>query len=340
MTVDDIARVVGGKVRGNGRVEIQSVSQLETASASQLAYAEGGRALDHAALSHAACILVIDSSCLPERTTIEVNDPKLAFIQAAEALRPALPQPSGIHPSAVVSAGATLGDEVYVGPHGVIEDEAQVGHGTRLMAGVCLGKGARVGAGCILHPGVILYPGAWVGDRVIIHAGVVIGGDGFGYVLAEGGYRKFPQMGGVVIEDDVEIGCNTTVDRGSLGTTVIGAGTKIDNLVQIAHNVRVGRHCVIAAQTGISGSVEIGDEVVIGGQVGIGDHVRIERRATIGSGAGILPGKIIREGSVMWGTPARPLAEFKKIYATLVRLPEIASKMKEISRKMPEDRRS
>ncbi|MGH9398560.1 MAG: UDP-3-O-(3-hydroxymyristoyl)glucosamine N-acyltransferase [Terriglobia bacterium] len=338
MTVDDIARVLGGKVHGNGRAEIQTVAQLETASASELAYAEGNRALDCATLSHAGCILVIDSSSLPHRTTIEVSHPKLAFIQAAAALRPALPHPAGIHPSAVISPVARLGNGVYAGPNVVVEDEAQIGDGTILMAGACLGKGARVGAGCVLHPGVILYPGARVGDRVILHAGAVIGGDGFGYVRAESGYLKFPQMGGVLIEDDVEIGCNTTVDRGSLGTTVIGSGTKIDNLVQVAHNVRIGRHCVIAAQTGISGSVEIGDEVVIGGQVGIGDHARIERRATVGSGAGILTGKVIREGSVVWGTPARPLAEAKRLYASFARLPELARKVKEISRKKPEGR--
>jgi UDP-3-O-[3-hydroxymyristoyl] glucosamine N-acyltransferase len=169
---------------------------------------------------------------------------------------------------------------------------------------------------------------------VILHAGVVIGSDGFGYVLAEGRYHKFPQLGHVVIEDEVEIGSNSTVDRGSLGVTVIGQGTKIDNLVQIAHNVRIGRHCVIAAEVGISGSVEVGDYVVMGGQVGIGDHARIEERAVLGGGAAILPGKIVRQGETVWGSPARPLAEFKRMYAHLSRLPELAQKVKDISARL------
>jgi UDP-3-O-[3-hydroxymyristoyl] glucosamine N-acyltransferase len=167
---------------------------------------------------------------------------------------------------------------------------------------------------------------------VIIHAGAVIGSDGFGYVLAAGRHQKFPQLGQVVIENEVEIGSNTTIDRGSLGTTVIGQGTKIDNLVQIAHNVRVGRHCVIAAQTGISGSVEIGDYVVLGGQVGIGDRARIEEGVTIGAQAGVPTGKIVRRGSVLWGTPARPMTEFKKIYAHLSNLPKLAEKIRELTR--------
>ncbi|MGH9434368.1 MAG: UDP-3-O-(3-hydroxymyristoyl)glucosamine N-acyltransferase [Terriglobia bacterium] len=333
MTVDEIARVVGGIVRGDGRARIQTVAQLESASSGELAYAEGSRALESAARSRAGCILVRDSASLPQRTTIEVRQPKLAFIQAAGALQPAVLPLSGVHPSAVISPTAAIGEGVYAGPHVVIEDGAQAGDGTILMAGVCLGRGARVGAGCVLHPGVVLYPGARVGNRVILHAGVVIGADGFGYVRAESGYVKFPQIGAVVIEDDVEIGPNTTVDRGSLGTTIVGAGTKIDNLVQVAHNVHIGRHCAIAAQTGISGSVEIGDDVLIGGQVGIGDHARIEKRATVGSGAGILTGKVIREGCIVWGTPARPLAEIKKLYATFARLPELARQVKEFSRK-------
>jgi UDP-3-O-[3-hydroxymyristoyl] glucosamine N-acyltransferase len=171
---------------------------------------------------------------------------------------------------------------------------------------------------------------------VVIHAGTVIGSDGFGYVLAEGRHHKFPQLGQVIIEDDVEIGSNTTIDRGSLGDTVVGQGTKIDNLVQVAHNVRIGRHCAIAAQTGISGSVEIGNYVFIGGQVGIGDKARIEDQAMLGGGARILPGKIVRRGTFMWGMPARPLSEFKKIHAQLTNLPNLAKKVSEISQVLAE----
>lgn len=333
MTVDEIAHLVGGKVRGDGRAQLDGVAQLETASDRDLAYADGSRGAGPAKRSRAGCILVADSSPFPGRTTIEVKNPKLAFIQVAEALVPSSSHPSGIHPTAVISPAARLGERVFAGPHSVVAGGAILEEGVMLMAGVCIGEGARVGEGSILHPGVVLYAGSSVGRRVILHAGAVIGGDGFGYVFADGRYHKFPQIGGVIIEDDVEIGCNTTIDRGSLGTTRVGQGTKIDNLVQIAHNVSIGRHCVIAAQTGISGSVVIGDEVVIGGQVGIGDHVRIESHAMVGSGAGILTGKIVREGSVVWGTPARPLAEVKRIYAAMARLPETTRILKKSSRK-------
>jgi UDP-3-O-[3-hydroxymyristoyl] glucosamine N-acyltransferase len=183
---------------------------------------------------------------------------------------------------------------------------------------------------------VSVYPGAKIGNRVILHAGVVVGSDGFGYVFADDHYEKFPQRGGVVIGDDVEIGSNSTVDRGSLGVTVIAQGTKIDNLVQIAHNVRVGRHCVIAAQSGISGSAEIDDYVVMGGQVGVADHVRIEERAMIGGQAGIF--RTIRKGTKVWGTPARPLDEFKKVYAQLANLPNLARRVKEISEQLSQGR--
>jgi UDP-3-O-[3-hydroxymyristoyl] glucosamine N-acyltransferase len=170
-----------------------------------------------------------------------------------------------------------------------------------------------------------------IGNRVVIHSGAVIGADGFGYVFADGRHQKFPQLGQVIVEGDVEIGGNTTIDRGSLGNTIIGEGTKIDNLVQIAHNVRIGRHCVIAALTGISGSVEIGNNVVISGQVGIGDKARIEDQAVIGAQAGIPTGKVVRRSNVMWGTPARPMSEFRKTYAQMKNLPNLAKKVRELS---------
>ena len=203
-----------------------------------------------------------------------------------------------------------------------------------MRAGTFIGAGVRVGARCVLHPRVTVYPGAQIGDRVILHAGVVVGSDGFGYVFAEGRQVKFPQLGTIVIEDDVEIGSNSTLDRGSLGSTVIGQGTKIDNLVQIAHNVKIGRHCIIVSQTGISGSSEVGDYVVMAGQVGVGDHARIEDRVVVGGQAGVLPGKIVRSGSIVWGTPCRPMSEFKKTIARMARLDDLAAKVKELSRQM------
>ena len=320
MKVRELAERLEGRWYGEGERDIRGVASLESATPSDLSYAEGERALARAASSAAGCTLVAEGSVLRDQTTITVEHPKLAFVRAARWVIPPAPLPAGIHPSAIIAPQVRLGEGVSVGPYSVIGSGASVGDGTRLGASVVLGEGVRVGAFCVLYPRVALYPGAQIGHRVILHSGVVIGSDGFGYVAAEGRYEKFPQCGSVMIEDDVEIGSNTTIDRGSLGTTVVGEGTKIDNLVQIAHNVRIGRHCVIAAQTGISGSTVIEDHVVIAGQAGLGDHVRVQSGAVIGGQAGILPGKIVRRGTTVWGTPARPLAEFKRMYAKLVRL--------------------
>jgi UDP-3-O-[3-hydroxymyristoyl] glucosamine N-acyltransferase len=226
---------------------------------------------------------------------------------------------------------------VYVGPYAVVGAGASVGEATQILAGAKVGEGARVGRGCVLHPNVVLYEGATVGDRVVLHAGVVVGADGFGYVRDAGGvYHKFPQVGTVVIEDDVEIGPHTCVDRGALGETRIGRGTKIDNLVQIGHNVRVGEDVVIAAQTGVSGSTVIESDAVIGGQVGMGDHARVERGAIVGSKAGVLPGKIVRAGTVQWGVPVRPLEEYKRLNALWGRLPRMREELDELKRQVRE----
>lgn len=339
MRVSEIAQILGGRAQGDAAREIRGIAGLEAAGPEELSFAEGPRALERAARSKAGCILVLEGASLAGRTTIAVANPKWAFIRATEALRPSRPPAPEIHPTAVIHSEARLARDVSVGPHAVVERGVTAGAGTRLGAGVFLGEGVQVGAQCFLYPRVTIYPGARIGNRVVLHAGVVIGSDGFGYVFAEGRQHKFPQIGQVVIEDHVEIGSNSTVDRGSLGTTVIGEGTKIDNLVQIAHNVRIGRHCVIAAQTGISGSAEIGDYVVLAGQVGVADRVRIEDRAVIGAQAGIPTGKVVRKGSTMWGTPARPLAQFKKIYANLSNLPKLAQTVKELSRHVPGDSR-
>jgi UDP-3-O-[3-hydroxymyristoyl] glucosamine N-acyltransferase len=334
MTVREIARVVGGLVEGEASREICGVAALGAAGPTDLTFATDSRGLGQAAHTNAGCILIPQGNSLEGLTTVAVAEPKLAFIRAAAELVPVARYAEGVHPTAVIMTEAALGPEVSVGPHCVVENHSRVGARTRLAASVVVGEGAEVGEGCIFHPGVRIYPGARIGNRVILHAGVVIGGDGFGYVFAEGCHHKFPQLGGVIIEDDVEIGCNSTVDRGSLGTTVIGEGTKIDNLVQIAHNVRIGKHCVIVAQAGISGSVNVGDYAVIGGQVGIGDHVTIEEGATIASGGGVLPGKIVRTGSVIWGVPGRPLSVFKRQYAHLSRLPDLARRVSELERRL------
>jgi len=334
MKVSEIAEMLRGITTGDAEREIRAVAALEAAGPGDLGYVEGPRALEQAAVSHAGCLLIPEGMSLPGHTTIAVRHPKLALIRVAEALHPPPPRPAGIHPTAVVAEDAHVAPDCSVGANVVIESGVTVGAGTQLCPGVFLGAGVRVGTHCTLHPRVTVYPGAQIGNRVILHAGVVVGSDGFGYVLAEGRHVKFPQLGKIVIEDDVEIGSNSTLDRGSLGATVIGQGTKIDNLVQIAHNVKIGRHCIIVSQTGISGSTEVGDYVVMAGQVGVGDHARIEDRVVIGGQAGVLPGKIVRSGSIIWGTPSRPMAEFKKTIARLARLDTLAAQVKALTKQM------
>jgi len=335
MTAKELAGLLGGKLQGDGARLIHGVSTLESAGPDDLTFAEGDRALEQAAASPAGCILIPEAATLAGvAATIAVKHPKLAFVRAVEALCPSPKPDPGIHPSAVVAADAVLAADVSVGPNVVVERGAKIGARTRLDAGVVIGEGTEVGSDCRFHPRVVVYPDARIGNRVILHAGVVIGSDGFGYVLAESRYHKFPQLGRVILEDDVEIGSNSTVDRGSLGTTVIGQGTKIDNLCQVAHNVTIGRHCVIAAQTGIAGSVEIGNYVVMAGQVGIADHIRIEDNVQIGGHSAIFPGKIVRRGSVVWGSPARPIGDYKKQQACLAQLPKLIERVKELARRI------
>lgn len=336
MTTQEITKLLGARLHGDATREIRGVAGLDNAGPDELTFAEGARTLAQAANSQAGCILVAEGTELPGKTTIAVVNPKLAFIRAVEALRPPAVPPPGVHPSAVVAPDAQVAADASVGPGVVIESGAKVGARTRLSAGVTLGEGAQIGADCVFHPRVTVYPGARIGNRVILHAGVVIGSDGFGYVLADGRHHKFPQLGEVIIEDDVEIGSNSTVDRGSLGATVIGEGTKIDNLCQIAHNVRIGRHSVIAGQSGIAGSAEVGSYVVMGGQVGVSDHTRIEDRVMIGAKSAVFPGKVVRAGAVVGGIPARPVADFKRQQASLAKLPELIRQVKALAKKLRE----
>jgi UDP-3-O-[3-hydroxymyristoyl] glucosamine N-acyltransferase len=227
-----------------------------------------------------------------------------------------------IHPSAIVSASAQIGRNAAVGPRVILGEEVKVGDETTIGPGSVIADGATIGSHCRLDANVTIYPGTTLGDRVIVQAGAVLGSEGFGYVRdpQTGRYEQFPQVGRLVIEDDVEIGANSTIDRGALDETRIRRGTKIDNLVHVGHNVQIGRDVVIAAQTGLSGSVTIEDNVIIGGQVGIADHVRIKEGAILGAQSGVPTKKVIRgKGVVFWGTPARPIREYLKELAFLSR---------------------
>jgi len=338
MTVAELAEMIGGRAAGDGGVTVRRVSSIEAAGEGDLVFVEEAKLLGAALRSGASCAVVPEDAEVGEGPcVIYARRPKLAFALIAEALHPPEMRGGGVHPSASVDESAALGEGVHVGPRAVVGAGAALGDGTQVLAGAVVGRGVRVGRRCVLHPNVVLYEGVTLGDRVVLHAGAVVGADGFGYVRdGEGVYHKFPQVGTVVIEDDVEIGAQTCVDRGALGETRIGRGTKIDNLVQIGHNVRVGEGVVIAAQTGVSGSTVIESEAVIGGQVGMGDHARVERGAVVGSKAGILPGKVVRAGTVQWGIPVRPLDEYKRLNALWGRLPRMREEIEELKRQVRE----
>jgi UDP-3-O-[3-hydroxymyristoyl] glucosamine N-acyltransferase len=327
-TVGQIAALLGLAYRGDGTRLLTKAAKWETADETSLIFVQSGESEGvQSGDSRAACAIAQEIAPLAGMNVIFSEKPKLDFARAAAFLNPRPKSMGTRHATVEIHPEAEIGENVEVGPFVVVEAGVRIGAGTIVHASVTLGKGCSLGRECILYPGVVLYPGAQLGNRVILHAGVVVGSDGFGYVPDGESYRKFPQVGAVVLEDDVEIGCNTTIDRGSLGTTHIGEGTKIDNLVQIAHNVEIGRHVVIAAQTGISGSTVIEDHAVIGGQVGFGDHAHVQKGAVIGSKAGVLPGKIVRSGDVYWGVPVRPLREYKRLNALFGRLPEMKAEI-------------
>lgn len=328
----EIAQLLGARLEGDALVPVSGVASPEHAQGSDLIYVDSARYLSRAE-SSAARVVIVPAGLRPARKTIlEVNEPKVAFAKAAAWILEKPASRAAIHPTAIVSATAQLAEGVSIGPYVVIEDETRVGPRTKIEAFCFLGRGARLGEKCWLHPRVTLYPGACLGSRVEVHSGAVIGSDGFGYVFGEGRQWKFPQVGDVEIGDDVEIGANTTIDRGSLETTRIATGVKIDNLVQIAHNVNIGEHSVIAAQTGVSGSSTIGKKCVVAGQVGIADHCHIEDNAILGAQAGIPSGKIIRRAQTVWGTPARPLTRFKEQYALFARLPELLERVRKLEK--------
>src|ERR1041385_5950090 len=340
MTVQELAEIVGGRVVGDSGTRIERIADLINADQNEIAYVEDEKLIAGARESKAACLIVKDGVAekFPGRTVIEVSNPKLAFSLIGAALHPPVRREPTIHPTAVIAENADIALTAYVGPNVCVGEHTRVGPYTRLEAGVVLGANVGVGDDCVLHPNVVLYDNVSIGNRVILHAGVCLGADGFGYVRHDLGYQKFPQIGTVVIEDDVEIGAHTCVDRAALWRTRIGRGTKLDNMVHVGHNCDIGERVVIAAQTGISGSVVIEDDAVIGGQVGFGDHTRVQKGAVIGSKAGILPGKIVRPG-VWWGIPVQPLAQYKRMNAHLNRLPQMRDEIKELQAEVQELRK-
>lgn len=333
MRVRELAEWLGATFEGDGERELTGVQSLESAGGQELSFVSSMKALGQAEASAAGC-LIVPVEFPPGRTVIRANAPRTAFARAVSRLIPPPPHQPGIDPTAVVSPQAEIGESVEIGPHASIGEGSRVESNCRIGPGCAIGRRVVIGHHSVLHAHVTLYDDVDIGSHVILHAGSVIGADGFGFVLDGERYQKFPQIGRVEIGDFVEIGANSCVDRAALGATRIGEGTKLDNMVHVGHNCRIGRHVVVAAQTGFSGGVVVDDHAVIGGQVGIGDKARIESHAVLGSGCGILTSKIVRAGQVMWGTPARPLKQHLEQLANLARLPEMRQELADLKRRL------
>jgi UDP-3-O-[3-hydroxymyristoyl] glucosamine N-acyltransferase len=337
MRVRELADWLGATFEGDGEKELSGVAPLETAGASDLAFVGTRKAAQQAEASAAGCLLVPEEWPSPSyRTVIRVSEPRTAFARALNRFYPTTDLKPGIHPTAVVGEDVEIGAMVYIGPHAVVGNGTRIGVATSIGASTVVGKRVNLGEGCVLHPHVTIYDNVDIGRSTILHSGAVIGADGFGYVMEQDRWQKFPQVGRVEIGDYVEIGANSCVDRAALGVTSIGEGTKLDNMVHVGHNCRIGRHVVVAAQTGFSGGVVVEDYAVIGGQVGIGDKARIETRAVLGSGCGVLTSKIVRSGETVWGTPARPLKQHLEQLANLSRLPDLRREVAELKRRLAE----
>ncbi|HZW93659.1 MAG TPA: UDP-3-O-(3-hydroxymyristoyl)glucosamine N-acyltransferase [Candidatus Eremiobacteraceae bacterium] len=326
-----IAKAVEARLQGDGSVEVEGVASIGSASPHDLVFVEDEKYLRRALQSDAGAVIAGELAVATlaansaDKPLLISNHPKLTFARAARFLFDGTRDYSkvDVHATAVVHASVRLDAGVTVEEYVVIAEDAEIGEGTHIGAGCAIGREVKMGRECKIYPRVTIYAGTTIGDRVIVHAGAILGSDGFGYVRdpKDGRYEKFPQVGRLVIEDDVEIGANTTIDRGALDETRIGRGTKIDNLVHIGHNCRLGQNVVIAAQTGLSGSIVIENDVVLGGQVGIGEHARIEEGVMLGGQGGVLPNKVLRgRGVAFWGTPAQPVRQYLKQLAALARL--------------------
>ncbi len=324
-SVQEVAEFVGARLVGDGAVILTGIASIQSASPGDLVFVDDEKNLQPALQSRASAVIAGDFAVSqPNAKPLLISaQPKLAFSGAARLLYPKPVRKPGIHPSVMVHLPERMGDDVTIDERAVIAADVEVGDGTWIGAGCVIGRSTSIGRDCELYPHVTIYPGVRLGNRVIVHSGAVLGSDGFGYVRngSTGRYEKFPQVGRLEIEDDVEIGANTTIDRGALDVTRIGRGTKIDNLVHVGHNCDIGEDVVIAAQTGFSGSITIEKNVILGGQVGIGEHARIEEGVMLGGQGGVLPNKVLRgKGVAFWGTPAKPVREYLRELAVLARL--------------------
>ena len=340
MKLGEIAALIGAAVgETEGEIEIRRVAKIEEAAAGDITFLANPKYLKYLSSTAASAVILGRHVDVPARQTtialLRVDDPYGAFLRALVALEPSPdPVPPGIHPTAVIDPTAALGHEVRVGAHAVVGPGCQLGDHVMLGHGVVLGEGVTIGPESLLHHRVTVRERCRIGARVIVQSGAVIGSDGFGFApRADGTYEKIPQTGIVVIEDDVEIGANTTIDRATIGETVIGRGAKLDNLIQIAHNVVVGDHTVIAAQTGVSGSTRLGRNCIIAGQVGFVGHIEIADRTTIAAQSGVHK-SVAKPGETLFGYPAHPHRQSLRMQGALTQLPDLLATVRELQQKV------
>jgi len=328
----EIAKLVGGEVVGDGKAILKNFAPAERAQSGDLTFAENEDYFARAEQSAATAIIADKRFSSAKKILIRVPNARVAFARALALFFPEQKFAAGIHPTAVVASSATIDPTAHIGPHCVVGERVRIGACSVLQAGNFVGDDSKLGGEVNLFPNVTIYPRTEIGNRVRIHAGTVIGSDGFGYVLDGGFHRKVPQIGNVVIGDDVEIGANVTIDRGALGSTIIGKGTKIDNLVQIAHNVEIGEHCIVIAQAGISGSTKLGKYVILAGQVGLAGHLKIGNGVSVAAQSGVMHS--IPDGEKWIWTPAQPDRQAKRQMIALQQLPELFRRVKELEKRL------
>lgn len=328
LTVGVLARQIEGSVVGDETTLITGISSIEEAEAGDVVFAENDRFLEMAEKSRASAIVAPRDAVAHGKPLIKVENPRYAFAHILAIFKPKLRAPIGIHPTAVISEGCQIAKTASIGPKVVLGENVTVGDGSILQAGVTVGDNSSVGDGCILYANVTLYHGCHIGNRTILHSGAVIGADGFGYMRVGSESQKIPQIGGVQIGDDVEIGANSTIDRAKTGMTTIGDRTKIDNLVHVAHNCKIGSDCILVAQVGLAGSIQMGRGVLIAGQAGLKDHITVGDGAVVLAQAGVFGDLDAR--SMVSGYPARPHREKLRQEAALVRLPETQRRVNDL----------
>ncbi|HEV2392162.1 MAG TPA: UDP-3-O-(3-hydroxymyristoyl)glucosamine N-acyltransferase [Verrucomicrobiae bacterium] len=333
MTAAEIAKLLGGEVIGNGSLDMTGFAPADRAQPGDLTFAENENYFARAEQS-AASAVIVDGSFTSSRgkTLIRVPNARIAFAKVLPLFFPEPVFQPGLHPTALIATGAQVDPTAHVGPYCVVGNKVRIGPRTVLQGGNHIAPGCILGEEVNLFPNVVLYPNTEIGNRVRVHSGTVIGSDGFGYVQDGGVHRKVPQIGSVLIRDDVEIGANVTIDRGALGPTIIGRGTKIDNLVQIAHNVTVGEHCLVVSQAGIAGSTRLGNYVILAGQAGLAGHLKIGNRASVGAQSGVMSN--IPDGEKWLWTPAQPDRQAKRQMIALQQLPDLLRRFNELEKKL------